>query len=321
MTIPYIFLTIYHYDWLLLCNLKAILPFVSLTLSGTSGLGAGFISLIAAKSPAKIFLSGRSKTKADALITKVSSLSPSTELIFLEADLSSLASVRQMAQAFLSQSARLDVLMLNAGIMATSPGLSTDGYEIQFATNHLGHALLTKLLLPALLSTTSQPGADVRIISMSSVAHTLTPKSGIEFDTLKTPQDGLGPLYQPSNFTRYGQSKLANLVYARQLARHHPQLLSVSVHPGFVRTDMVAGASWKDRAIVAGASKGNWTSVEQGPWNQTWAATAGREGMRNGAYYEPIGVDVEKSSRFVEDEKLGEKLWEWTEKELERWVL
>jgi NAD(P)-dependent dehydrogenase (short-subunit alcohol dehydrogenase family) len=294
---------------------------MSLTSPGTSGLGAGFISLIAAHSPAKIFLSGRSKTKADALISKVSSISPSTELVFLEADLSSLASVRHMAQAFLAASNRLDVLMCNAGIMATPPGLSKDGYEIQFATNHLGHALLIKLLLPTLLATAQQPSADVRIISMSSVAHTLTPKTGIEFNTLETPQDGLGPLFQPSNFTRYGQSKLANLLYAKQLAIHHPQLLSASVHPGFVRTDMVAGASWKDRAIVAMASQGNWTSVEQGPWNQTWAATAKRDELRNGAYYEPVGVDVQGSTKWVDDGVLGGRLWEWTERELEAWVL
>jgi len=292
-----------------------------LTSPGTSGLGAGFISLIAARTPAKMFLSGRSKTKADALISKVSSISPSTEVIFLEADLSSLASVRQMAQTFLAKSSRLDVLMLNAGIMATPPALSADGYESQFATNHLGHALLIKLLLPTLLSTSHEPDSDVRIISMSSVAHALTPKSGIEFSSLKTTQDGLGPLYQPSNFTRYGQSKLANLLYAKQLALRHPQLLSVSVHPGFVKTDMVAGASLKDRAIVAMASKGNWTKVEDGPYNQTWAATAERERLRNGAYYEPIGLDVKGSTKWVDDKVLGERLWTWTEGELEAWVL
>jgi NAD(P)-dependent dehydrogenase (short-subunit alcohol dehydrogenase family) len=294
---------------------------VSLASPGTSGLGAGFISLIAAAWPSKIFLSGRSKTKAHALISKVSAISPSTELIFLEADLSSLASVRQMAQTFLAQSNRLDVLMCNAGIMGTPPGLSADGYEIQFGTNHVGHALLIKLLLPVLLSTASQPDADVRIISMSSVAHTLTPPSGIEFDSLRTPQDGLAPFYQPSNFTRYGQSKLANLLYARQLALHYPQLLSVSVHPGFVKTDMVSGASLRDRAIVAMASKGKWTKVDEGPWNQTWAATAEREGLRNGAYYEPIGVDVRSSTKWVDDKVLGERLWTWTEGELEAWVL
>lgn len=211
--------------------------------------------------------------------------------------------------------------MCNAGIMATPPGLSTDGYEMQFATNHLGHALLTKLLLPVLLSTAQLPHTSIRIITLSSVAHALTPKSGIEFATLKTPQDGLGPWFQPSNFTRYGQSKLANLLYAAELAKRYPALLSVSVHPGFVRTDMVQGARWRDRAIVGMASKGEWTSVEEGPWNQTWAATAKRDELRNGAYYEPVGVDVQGSTKWVDDGVLGNRLWEWTERELEAWVL
>jgi NAD(P)-dependent dehydrogenase (short-subunit alcohol dehydrogenase family) len=293
-----------------LCYLLTSLP-------GTSGLGAGFVSLIAAKSPAKIFVSGRSAKKAEAVMAKVKAMSASTEVVFLEADLSSLASVQQLAKSFLAHSTRLDVLMCNAGVMALPPGLSKDGYEMQFATNHLGHALLTKLLLPALQSTAEHPGSDVRIVSLSSTAHSLTPSTGIAFDSLKSSQDGLGGVYQPSRFTRYGQSKLANLVYAQQLAQRYPGIMSVAVHPWFVRTDMVQGASLVDRAIVTMASGGKWTRVEEGPYNQTWAATTERAKLRNGAYYEPLGVEVRKSTKFVDDKALGERLWEWTERELE----
>lgn len=276
------------------------------------------MSLIASKSPAKVFVSGRNKTRADALIAKVKSLSSSTDVVFVECDLSSLASVQLAAENILSQTSRLDVLMCNAGVMALPPGLSKDGYEIQFATNHLGHALLIKLLLPILLSTAEQLESDVRIVSMSSSAHATTPKKGIELDTLKTSQKSLGPIYQPSNFTRYGQSKLANMLYTAELATRYPNITSVSVHPGFVRTEMVSGASFLDRTIVSMASGGNWTTVEEGPYNQTWAATTAKGHLKNGAYYEPIGVQVNSSSAHAKDRVLSQKLWDWTEQELLR---
>jgi NAD(P)-dependent dehydrogenase (short-subunit alcohol dehydrogenase family) len=175
--------------------------------------------LLAARNPAKIFFSGRNKAKVDGLITKVKHSSTSTELIFVKCNLSSLASAQQAAKQFLAQSSRLDVLMCNADIMALPPGLSKDGYEIQFATDHLGHALLNKLLLPTLLKTAKQPGADVRIVNLSSTVHSTMPKGGIEFIMLKILQESLGPPYQPRKFTRYGQSKLANLLYATELAK------------------------------------------------------------------------------------------------------
>ncbi|KAJ4296718.1 hypothetical protein N0V90_006766 [Kalmusia sp. IMI 367209] len=290
---------------------------VYLVTGGTTGLGAGFISLIAAKNPAKIFLSGRNRAKADALISKLKTISTSTEVIFIECDLTSLASVKQAAQQFLSQSNRLDVLMCNAGVMAIPPGLSKDGYEIQFATNHLGHALLIKLLLPTLLDTAKQPNSDVRIVNMASTAYSTTPRGGIEFSTLKTSQASIGPIYQPKKFTRYGQSKLANLLYAVELARRYPNITSVAIHPGFIKTDLHSNEGFFDRRIVSIASGGNWIAVEEGPYNQTWAATTPKEDLKNGAYYEPIGKLVVPSTTYGRDTALAKKLFEWTEEELQ----
>jgi NAD(P)-dependent dehydrogenase (short-subunit alcohol dehydrogenase family) len=90
--------------------------------------------------------------------------------------------------------------MCNAGIMATPASLSKDGYEIQFATNHLGHALFIKSLLPTMLKTASQPNSDVRIVNLSSVAHTTTPTSGIEFAKLKTKGANYGSFYNPNKW-------------------------------------------------------------------------------------------------------------------------
>lgn len=294
-------------------NLSGRVYFVT---GGTTGLGAGFISFIAAKNPAKIFFSGRNQKKADELISKVKSISPTTQVTFIHCDLSSLASVQASAKEFLSKEERLDVLMCNAGVMALDPGLSKDGYEIQFATNHLGHALLIKLLLPALLKTAEQPGSDVRIVNLASTAYLATPKGGVDFATLKTSQASLRPIYAPSKWLRYGQSKLANILYPVELARRYPSILSVAVHPGFIKTELHAHENFLDRKIVSLASGGNWISVEEGPYTQTWAATTERKNLENGVYYEPVGIKVEPATACGKDKALAKKLYEWTDEEL-----
>jgi NAD(P)-dependent dehydrogenase (short-subunit alcohol dehydrogenase family) len=133
---------------------------------------------------------------------------------------------------------------------------------------------------------------------------------------LKTSQDGIGPFYQPAKFTRYGQSKLANLLYPMELAARYPSIKSVAIHPGFVKTDMVSGASLTDRMVVTMASKGTWTTVEEGPYNQTWAATTSKENLRSGAYYEKFGVEKKPATAHGVDRELARKLWEWTQEEL-----
>lgn len=210
--------------------------------------------------------------------------------------------------------------MLNAGIMGVQPALSKDGYELQFATNHLGHALLIKLLLPTLLGTASRPGLDVRIVNLTSLAYKATPSAGIVFDTLKTDQAKLGGLFEPAKWMRYGQSKLANLLYARELAKRYPSITSVSVHPGFVMTDLhSATPGFADRAlmnVLTVINRTSWTPVEEGAYNQTWAATVPKGELVNGAYYEPIGVQGKLATAQSRDEELARKLWEWTQEEL-----
>ena len=119
--------------------------------------------------------------------------------------------------------------------MASPPALSTDGYEIQFATNFLGHALLIKHFLPLLLSTASAHG-DARIVSLTSTGFTVAPRNhGIVFSDLRTTQN-----YEfGAKWTRYGQSKLAILLYTAKLARRYPVLSTAIVHPGVIATDLV----------------------------------------------------------------------------------
>jgi len=208
-------------------------------------------------------------------------------------------------------------LILNAGVMSLPAGTTSNGYEVQFGTNHMGHALLTKLLLRTLLNTATEPGADVRVVCLSSIGHVSASWNGIEFGELK------GPMKWYPSLVRYAQSKLANILFAKELARRYPTITVVAVHPGIVDTElwrtMFSGWLGMDQVLNAG-KKVLYTSVEGGAKNQLWAATAkrgeGKGEVESGEYYTPVGV-AGNGSWKSEDMELARKLWEWTEKELD----
>jgi len=193
--------------------------------------------------------------------------------------------------------------------MALPPALSADGYELQFATNHLGHAALTKLLLPTLQRTARAANADVRVIYASSLGFTMA--KGIAFDSLDTPQSGFGGAW-----TRYGQSKLANVLYAQELARRYPEITVVSIHPGIIGTGLVGNMSWVNRAIVYATSYFSMVSEDEGVKNGLWAATADKAELATGQFYEPVGV-VGTTTAASQSRELAAELWAWTDKALE----
>lgn len=284
---------------------------------GTAGLGRETILKLAAHAPAHIYFSGRSQSSATALRNDLAAANPNVPCTFVRADLASLASVKAAAADFLAQESRLDLFFANAGVMALPPGLTEDGYEVQFGTNHVGHAALVKLLLPT-MEATAQRGNDVRIIWNTSDGYKLA--SGIEFAGLKTPQACLSPGWVLNNWWRYGQSKLANLLYARELAKRHPAVTSVSIHPGVANTGLVTGMGRFNRWFVWLTTMGIRVPIEQCAWNQQWAATAPKSGgertVVSGTFYQPVGVegDLTKAGR---NDDLARELWDWTQKELE----
>ena len=160
------------------------------TCTGNIGLGKETILQLSKHNPSHIYLSARNASKALSAISDIQSSFPSTSppppITFIQCDLSSLPSVQSAAREFAAKEKRLDILILNAGIMAVPPAMTEQGYEIQFGTNHVGHTLLTKLLLPTLLRT-AEDGNDVRVVALSSIGHTGAPLSGILFDQLKSP--------------------------------------------------------------------------------------------------------------------------------------
>jgi NAD(P)-dependent dehydrogenase (short-subunit alcohol dehydrogenase family) len=225
-------------------------------------------------------------------------------------------SIRNAASQFTSASKRLDILICNAGVMAIPTGLTEDGYEVQFGINYLSHALLTELLLPTLKRTAKEQG-DARVISIASLGASHTPSGGIAFDSLKSTQDDLGIT---SKWMRYGQSKLANILYASELAKRHPWLTTASLEPGTVWTSLLSNLGWVDRMFLIAATWGKTVPLYEGTYNTCWAATAEKSGIESGKMYKPVGVKV-KGIQYINDEDLAGRLWVWTEKELENFQL
>lgn len=296
-------------------DIPALTGKVILVTGGNTGLGEQSILEFARYGrPAKIFLAARSADKAQATIAKIQSAVGGQEaccpIIPLSLDLTSFESIKSAARTFVHQSDRLDILMLNAGIMAVPAGQTKEGYEIQLGTNHVGHALLTKLLLPTLLSTAERPGADVRVVVLSSAGMGIAPKLGFDPTWAKT--DG-SAVY---TWTRYGQSKLANALFARELARRYPAIRAVAVHPGAVNTNLMIPLSQSSLVakVLLAPFKLLIATAETGARNQVWASVSDQ--AKSGEYYTPVGV-VGNDNKLARDDGLAARLWEWTEKELE----
>ncbi|KAM0425874.1 hypothetical protein ACHAPT_008812 [Fusarium lateritium] len=282
---------------------------VILITGGNIGLGKQSALDLSKHNPAEIWLAARNSQKADATIVQLKEQEPHVSVRFLQLDLGSFDCIKNAAHIFTASVSRLDILFLNAGVMGCPPGQTKEGYETHFGVNHVGHALLLKLLTPLLIKTASEPPrADVRIVSVSSIAHKFSVSDGIKFDVLKTNGES------ESSNSLYGQSKLANLVYAREFAERHPELTSVSIHPGIVKTDLQTSAgNLIMRAFQRFIVPLIGDEVQEGAKSQLWAATA--KDVASGEYYEPVGV-AGRANALSKNKELGKQLWDWTEKEL-----
>ncbi|KAL2836413.1 hypothetical protein BJY01DRAFT_222024 [Aspergillus pseudoustus] len=277
---------------------------------GNVGLGKETILQLCKHNPSHIFLAARSQSKAVEAISDIQRSVPNAAPITaIELDLASFSSVKKAVKEFHAHSSKLNVLVNNAGIMGCPPGTTEEGYEIQFGTNHMGHALLTKLLLPT-LQRTAEISDDVRIVTLSSNAESWSPSSGYDFAQLKTEMRSVSP------FERYGISKIANIHFSRALSRRYPTIRCISVHPGVVGTSLARGlyASYPVISPVLRLLHRFITQdVTDGAKNQLWACV--NTEAKSGEFYFPIGA-VGKGSKLSGDESLEETLWQWTEDEL-----
>ncbi|KIW57178.1 hypothetical protein PV05_05769 [Exophiala xenobiotica] len=285
---------------------------VVLVTGGNAGLGRETVLQLAKHNPRKIFLAARTESKArDAIASIKANTSQDVDIEYLPLDLTSLPSIQKAAEQVTSRTDRLDILILNAGIMAVPPGKTPSGQEIQLGTNHVGHFLLTKLLLPTLEKTAKQHNSDVRILSLSSEAWHMSPNLDTVLSTEKL--NAQGP------WARYGASKAANIMFAAELARRYPALTSVSLHPGMIKTDLYGPNSEANPILKYGSQVIGpliFQSIAAGALNSLWlAAGAKKEELKNGGYYTPVGKL--QSNTWASNADAGRKLWEWTEQELE----
>lgn len=285
---------------------------VIIVTGGNSGLGKETVLQLAKHNPHLLYMGARSKAKAEEAIAEIKTTVPNANIKFLEIDISSLSSVKRGADAFLAENDRLDILINNAGVMGLPPGLTEDGYESQFGTNHMGPALFTKLLLPALQKTSLSPNADVRIVNISSEALKFGPPTGLVLSQNKTSLASL------SGAQRYGQSKLANLYFSQILAKKYPNIKTNAIHPGLVRTGITTNTTnnyWYLSWVFAIGFKMFFLSIHDGANPQLFAATGKKEAVKSGVFYFP-GVSEWDGNAITKNSKLADELWNWTEAEL-----
>ncbi|KAI0836359.1 NAD(P)-binding protein [Hypoxylon sp. FL0890] len=274
---------------------------------GTSGIGKEAILFLVAHNPAHIYFTGRNEEAGAAVVAAAKTKDLNTEVTFIKCDLCSQRSKIRQAIADGFKSDRLDIFIANAGIMATPPGLTEEGFELQWGANYFGHAVILQLLRPILLRT-AEAGGDVRHIEVTSHGHNLAAPGGIQFEHLREP-DAVG------EFARYGQSKLAQILYCKAMAERYPQITSISVHPGIGNTGLLQHSKPSLLKCLLAAAGFLLKSAAELAYNPVWAATAPLQKLENGQYYEPVGKKA-SPSKMAGDTALAEKLWEWTEHEL-----
>lgn len=286
---------------------------------------------------AHVYLCARSIEKGNSAIVQIKSLHPQAQITLLRMDHLDLSSVVSAAKEFLSKEPVLHGLVNNAGIMATPYEITKDGYESQWQTNYLAHWVFTSHLIPCMRRTSQSlpPGSgSVRIVNVSSSGHWFRPKNGINFaDT---------SLREANAMTRYGQSKLANVLHIKTLHKLYgpgssPAATAAAaamlsgqgeiwcsiVHPGLVESNLGQHAdfpSWVKYTADLYAKLGGRMHPDKGSWTSVFCVASPQ--MRSeqcGGYFQRI-AEVGWQSKQAKDAVLAAKLEDWTKREMEKWL-
>jgi NAD(P)-dependent dehydrogenase (short-subunit alcohol dehydrogenase family) len=267
-----------------------------------SGIGVETARVLA-KAGAKVICAVRSVAGGEEVAHKIRQETGAT-IEVKQLDLMDLVSVRTFADAFLETGEALHLLVANAGIMASPLGVTKQHVEQQVGTNHVGHFYLTNLLRPALAK-----GAPSRIVIVSSALHKRG-KGARLLETLEDDRTNSRRKYVP--FDAYGDSKLANVLFARHLAKVLPKgVEAFSLHPGVIATRLTRSLGIQG-AIFNIVGKPFTKSVAQGAATSIVAATSSAVEGKSGAYLADCAIT--RASRDGEDDALAEKVWLATEK-------
>jgi NAD(P)-dependent dehydrogenase (short-subunit alcohol dehydrogenase family) len=277
--------------------------------------GIGYhAALKMARKGAHVMLACRDRQRGEDALSQLGENSPSahTELVIF--DLASLASVRDFAEQELTKHRPIHILINNAGVMAPPKRLqTTDGFELQFGTNVLGHFALTALLMPA-LELAAESGERPRVVTIASIAHK---RGQLNFDDLQS-MKSYGPM------RAYQQSKLADLMFAfeldRRLRARSSRVMSVAAHPGVADTNLFRAGDYSPLERVARTLLGHGIGIvlntdAEGALPTLYAATAST--AEDGGYYGPQGfqemrgedVGPAKIAPQARDTAAGARLW------------
>jgi NAD(P)-dependent dehydrogenase (short-subunit alcohol dehydrogenase family) len=272
-----------------------------------SGLGLAAARALAAAG-AEVVLACRNLEKGEAAVDSIRAELPEASVVLEELDLSSLTSVRDFAARFEAERGGLDLLINNAGVMAPPRRQTADGFELQLGTNHLGHFALTGLLLGGM-----QRREDARVVTVSSTAH----KFGrINFDNLQGER-------RYFRWNAYGQSKLANILFARELDKRlraaGSGVKSLAAHPGYSSTNLQSAAPpLLDRTVMRLTNVLVGQSPEMGALPELYAAT--RPNLDGGLFIGPDGFEEQRGYpkvvspvRAGRDEATAARLWDVSE--------
>jgi len=274
---------------------------IAIVTGANSGIGYEAAHALASRG-AQVIMACRNLSKGENALGQIKRDYPESDLLLIQLDLSSLDSVKQFAEEIKAKYSRLDLLINNAGVMATPLSKTADGFEMQFGTNHLGHFALTALLFDLLKAT---PGS--RIVTVSSYVHYM---GKINFNDLNSEK-----FYQ--KWLAYGQSKLANVLFGyelqRRVAKDGNNPISVVVHPGYAATNLQHTTTLFRFLNPLMAQ-----SQEMGALPTLYAATS--PDIRGGEYIGPDGFLGQRgyphqanSSGRSKDEAVARRLWQVSE--------
>jgi NAD(P)-dependent dehydrogenase (short-subunit alcohol dehydrogenase family) len=281
---------------------------IAIVTGANSGLGLVVARELARKG-ALVVLACRNMEKGRAAHAETAAAATGPEPELEELDLASLDSVRGFAERMKRKLEGLDLLVNNAGVMASPRRLTQDGFELHLGTNHLGHFALTLLLLPLM-----ENREDARVVTVSSNAHKTV--RGIAFDNLNGDR-------RYFRWNAYGQSKLANLLFAleldRRLRARGSTVKSLAAHPGYATTNLQsAAAPAVDRLVMKVTDAAFGQSAEMGALPVLYAAT--EPGLESGTYAGPDGIGEQRGhpklvspNRVARDEGTARRLWEVSE--------
>jgi len=266
---------------------------VALVTGATAGIGLVTARELARRG-ARLIGAGRSAERCAEAARQIREQTGSTSVEYLVADLSSQAEVRRLANLVKTATRRLDVLVNNAGVVRLKREVTDDGLEMTFAVNHLAYFLLTNLLLDLV-----KASAPARIISVASAAH----QGGkINFDDLQAETK-----YSP--WRAYQQSKLANVLFTRELARRleGTGVTANALHPGYVRTQIFR-AEGRTGWLLRRAAELFAITAEEGAKTSIYLATSADVEGQTGQYF--VKEKIAPSSPESQDDAIARRLWD-----------